>query len=66
MNGIIDLLNICLRSTSATMGGGGGDYYEQKEAAMGSPVSAVVANIYIHYFWRNPFCMRLVGLMDKN
>ena len=39
---------MCLRSTYSSFGG---NFYEQKEgAAMGSPVSAVVANLYMEFF----------------
>ena len=39
---------MCLRSTYFSFGG---NLYEQKEgAAMGSPVSAVVANLYMKFF----------------
>ena len=42
---IAELLEMCLRSTYFSYGG---NFYEQKEGvAMGSPVSAVVANLYI-------------------
>ena len=45
---IADLLEMCLRSTYFSFGG---NFYEQKEgAAMGSPVSAVVANLYMEFF----------------
>ena len=44
---IADLLEMCLRSTYFSFGG---NFYEQKEgAAMGSPVSAVVANLYMEF-----------------
>ena len=43
---IADLLEMCLRSTYFSFGG---NFYEQKEgAAMGSPVSAVVAMQPLH------------------
>ena len=39
---------MCLKSTYFSYGG---SFYEQKEgAAMGSPVSAVVANLYMEFF----------------
>ena len=45
---IIDLLEFCLRSTYFTYRG---KYYEQVEgAAMGSPISSVVANLYMENF----------------
>ena len=45
---IADLLEMCLRSTYFSFGG---NLYEQKEGvAMGSPVSAVVANLYMEFF----------------
>ena len=45
---IADLLEMCLRSTYFSFGG---NFYEQKEGvAMGSPVSAVVANPYMEFF----------------
>ena len=45
---IADLLEMCLRSTYFSFGG---NFYEQKEgAAIGSPVSAVVANLYMEFF----------------
>ena len=45
---IADLLEMCLKSTYFSFGG---NFYEQKEgAAMGSPVSAVVANLYMEFF----------------
>ena len=45
---IADLLEMCLKSTYFSFGG---NFYEQKEgAAMGSPVSAVVANHYMEFF----------------
>ena len=47
-NKVAELLNVCLRSTYFSYGG---DFYEQREgAAMGSPVSAAVANLYMEYF----------------
>ena len=45
---IADLLSLCLKSTYFRYNG---CYYEQREgAAMGSPVSAVVANLYMEHF----------------
>ena len=45
---IAELLDLCLRSTYFSYND---TFYEQKEgAAMGSPVSAVVANLYMEYF----------------
>ena len=45
---IIEMLRMCLKSTYFCYDG---DYYEQKEgAAMGSPVSAIVANLYMEFF----------------
>ena len=45
---ITELLGMCLRSTYFSYGG---DFYQQKHgAAMGSPVSAVVANLYMEFF----------------
>ena len=45
---IAELLDLCLRSTYFSYRG---EFYEQREgAAMGSPVSAVVANLYIKFF----------------
>ena len=42
---IAELLSLCLKSTYFSYGG---EFYEQREgAAMGSPVSAVVANLYM-------------------
>ena len=39
---------MCLRSTNFSYGG---NFYEQNEgAAMGSPVSAAVANLYMEFF----------------
>ena len=43
-----ELLEMCLKSTYFSYGG---SLYEQKEgAAMGFPVSAVVANLYVEFF----------------
>ena len=45
---IAELLGMCLKSTYFSYGG---SFYEQKEgAAMGSLVSAVVANLYMEFF----------------
>ena len=45
---IAELLRLCLNSTYFVYQG---KYYEQKEgAAMGSPVSAVMANLYMEFF----------------
>ena len=45
---IANLLNVCLRSTYFCYKD---KFYEQVEgAAMGSPVSAIVANLYMEYF----------------
>ena len=45
---IANLLKMCLKSIYFSFGG---NFYEQKEgAAMGSPVSAVVANLYMEFF----------------
>ena len=45
---IAELLGLCLRSTYFSYGG---EFCEQREgAAMGSPVSAVVANLYMEFF----------------
>ena len=45
---VAELLQLCLRSTYFSFNG---EFYEQKEgAAMGSPVSAVVANLYMEFF----------------
>ena len=44
---VAGLLQLCLRSTYFSFNG---EFYEQREgAAMGSPVSAVVANLYIEF-----------------
>ena len=43
-----ELLEVCLQSTYFSHEGA---FYEQREgAAMGSPMSAVVANLYIEFF----------------
>ena len=45
---IAELLEMCLKSTYFNYGG---NFYEQKEgAALGSPVSAVVTNLYMEFF----------------
>ena len=45
---VAELLSLCLRSTYFSFGG---EFYEQRQgAAMGSPVSAVVANLYMEFF----------------
>ena len=45
---VAELLQLCLRSTYFSFNG---EFYEQREgAAMGSPVSAVVANLYMEIF----------------
>ena len=45
---VAELLDMCLRSTYFSYSG---EFYEQREgAAMGSPVSAVVANLYMEFF----------------
>ena len=45
---VAELLETCLKSTYFCYGG---EFYEQREgAAMGSPVSAVVANLYMEFF----------------
>ena len=45
---VAELLEVCLRSTYFSHEG---TFYEQREgAAMGSPVSAVVANLYMEFF----------------
>ena len=44
---IAELLGLCLKSEYFSYGG---EFYEQREgAAMGSPVSAVVANLYVEF-----------------
>ena len=45
---VAELLSLCLKSTYFSFGG---EFYEQRQgAAMGSPVSAVVANLYMEFF----------------
>ena len=45
---IAELLRLCLKSTYFSYDG---EFYEQREgAAMGSPVSAIVANLYMEFF----------------
>ena len=45
---VAELLEACLKSTYFCYGG---EFYEQREgAAIGSPVSAVVANLYMEFF----------------
>ena len=45
---VAELLQLCLRSTCFSFNG---EFYGQREgAAMGSPVSAVVANLYMEFF----------------
>ena len=45
---IAEVLGLCLKSTYFSYGG---EFYEQRErAAVGSPVSAVVANLYMEFF----------------
>ena len=45
---ITELLQLCLKSTYFSYNG---EFYEQRQgAAMGSPVSAVVANLYMEFF----------------
>ena len=45
---ITHLLDLCLRTTSFVYKG---EYYQQEDgAAMGSPVSPVVANVYMEMF----------------
>ena len=45
---IAELLQLCLKSTYFSYNG---EFYEQRQgAAMGSPVSAVVANLYMEFF----------------
>ena len=49
---IILLLEFCLKNTYFSFQG---QYYEQVEgAAMGSPVSPIVANLYMDYFEHKP------------
>ena len=48
VNNITCLLEFCLKSTYSTYQG---KYYEQLEgAAMGSPISPIVANLYMENF----------------
>ena len=45
---VAELLSLCLKSTYFSFGG---EFYEQRQgAAMGSRVSAVVANLYMEFF----------------
>ena len=45
---IAELLQLCLKSTYFSYNG---EFYEQRQwAAMGSPVSAVVANLFMKFF----------------
>ena len=45
---IAELLQLCLKSTYFSYNG---EFYEQRQgAAMGSPVSAVVTNLYMEFF----------------
>ena len=45
---VAELLGLCLRSTYFCYGG---EFYEQREGVtMGSPVSAVMANLYVEFF----------------
>ena len=45
---VAELLSLCLKSTHFSFGG---ECYEQRQgAAMGSPVSAVIANLYMEFF----------------
>ena len=45
---VAELLSLCLKSIYFSFGG---EFYEQRQgAAMGSPVSAVVANLYMEFF----------------
>ena len=51
---VAELLSLCLKSTYFSFGG---EFYEQRQgAAMGSPVSAVVANLYMEFSrsWLSP------------
>ena len=45
---VADLLEMCLKPTYFSYGG---EFFEQREgAAMGSPISAVVADLYMEFF----------------
>ena len=45
---VAELLSVCLKSTYFSFGG---EFYEQRQgAAMGYPVSAVIANLYMKIF----------------
>ena len=45
---VAELLSLCLKSKYFSFSG---EFYEQRQgAAMGSPVSAVVANLYMEFF----------------
>ena len=45
---IAELLQLCLKSTYFSYNG---EFYEQRHgAAMGSPISAIVVNLYIEFF----------------
>ena len=45
---VAELVELCLRSTYFSYDG---EFYEQREgAAMGSPVSAIVADLYMEFF----------------
>ena len=46
-NTIVELLDLCLRSTYFQYNG---EFYQVDGAAMGSPVSPIIANIYIEEF----------------
>ena len=60
-NRITELLELCLRSTYFSYKG---VFYEQTEgAAMGSPVSAVVANLYMQFF--EEMALRLAPVAPK-